>query len=286
MFADPDFDGDPVKLTEEELLKSGETRVLTEEPRKDVAEPEVSHIIEPPEEDRRKYYFDGGSVEIAAHLVHELDPDGKQLRVVRYTDYAAEKVRTLCPTASELHKKWSDPTQRFEIIQALEEKGVSFAELAEQAKMPEADPFDLLCHLAFNAPLRTRRERAQRLKSERKGFFEQYGPEARQIWRSFWKNTRSTAMPNSSCRTCYTSRPSQRTARCAKSARLSVAPRNSGKPCTICKTCCTPHLKDKVNNAPIQESTQGGSTANYHPIPWEPHQVRARYHAQRQGTQR
>ena len=187
MFADPDFDGDPVKLTEEELLKSGETRVLTEEPRKDVAEPEVSHIIEPPEEDRRKYYFDGGSVEIAAHLVHELDPDGKQLRVVRYTDYAAEKVRTLCPTASELHKKWSDPTQRFEIIQALEEKGVSFAELAEQAKMPEADPFDLLCHLAFNAPLRTRRERAQRLKSERKGFFEQYGPEAARFGGAFGK---------------------------------------------------------------------------------------------------
>jgi len=181
MFADPDFDGDPVKLTEEELLKTGETRILTEEPRKDVAEPEVPHIIEPPEEDRRKYYFDGGSVEIAAHLVHELDPDGKQLRVVRYTDYAAEKVRTLCPTARELHKKWADPTQRFEIIQALEERGVSFAELAEQAKMPEADPFDLLCHLAFNAPLRTRRERAQRLKSERKSFFEQYGPEARQI---------------------------------------------------------------------------------------------------------
>ena len=41
--------------------------------------------------------------------------------------------------------------------------------------------FDLLCHLAFNAPLRTRRERAQRLKQERKDFFENYGPEARQI---------------------------------------------------------------------------------------------------------
>ncbi len=182
MFADPDFDGDPVKLTEEELLKTGETRILTEEePRKDVAEPEVPHVNEPPDEDRRKYYFDGGSVEVAAHLVYELDPDGKQLRVVRYTDYAAEKVRTLCPTARELREKWADPAQRSEIIQALEERGVSFAELAEQAKMPEADPFDLLCHLAFNAPLRTRRERAQRLRSERKNFFEQYGPEARQV---------------------------------------------------------------------------------------------------------
>jgi type I restriction enzyme, R subunit len=39
----------------------------------------------------------------------------------------------------------------------------------------------LLCHLAFNAPLRTRRERAQRLRDERKDFFDKYGPEARVI---------------------------------------------------------------------------------------------------------
>jgi type I restriction enzyme R subunit len=184
LFADPAFDGDPVKLTEEELLAGGESRILTKtgiETEAGVAEPEGPYVVEPPEEERRKYYFDGGSVEIAAHLVYELDPDGKQLRVVRYTDYAAEKVRTLCPTARELREKWADPAQRSEIIQALEERGVSFMELAEQAKMPEADPFDLLCHLAFNAPLRTRRERAQRLKSERKDFFEQYGPEASQI---------------------------------------------------------------------------------------------------------
>ncbi|MDX9975464.1 MAG: type I restriction-modification enzyme R subunit C-terminal domain-containing protein, partial [FCB group bacterium] len=53
--------------------------------------------------------------------------------------------------------------------------------LAEQTGQAEADPFDLLCHLAFNAPLRTRRERAQRLKSERKDYFEKFSPEACQI---------------------------------------------------------------------------------------------------------
>jgi type I restriction enzyme R subunit len=116
-----------------------------------------------------------------AHLVLELDPNGKQLRVVRYTDYAAETIRTLCPTTQELYKRWADATQRDEIIQALAERGVGFDELAEQTEQPDADPFDLLCHLAFNAPLRTRRERAQRLKQERKDFFEKYGPEARQV---------------------------------------------------------------------------------------------------------
>ena len=82
---------------------------------------------------------------------------------------------------TELRAQWSNPEQRSEIIQRLAERGVSFEDLATAANQPEADPFDPLCHFAFNAPLRTRRERAQRLRSESKDFFEQHGPEARQI---------------------------------------------------------------------------------------------------------
>ena len=115
------------------------------------------------------------------HLVYELDPDGRQLQVVRYTDYAAEAVRTLCPTAPALREQWSDPTKRSEIIQGLAERGVSFDELADVAQQPDADPFDLLCHLAFNAPLRTRRERAQQLKADKPSFFARYSPEARAV---------------------------------------------------------------------------------------------------------
>jgi type I restriction enzyme R subunit len=182
LFADPAFDGDPVWETEEALTSDGETRVLSEtephDPATDVIEP---GIIEPPTDERRKYYFDGGQVEIAAHLVYELDPDGTQLRVVRYTDYAAERVRTLCPTVQELREHWAVPAQRAEIIQRLKARGISFPMLAEAAQQPEADPLDLLCHLAFNAPLRTRRERAQQMRTERKNFFDRYGPEERQI---------------------------------------------------------------------------------------------------------
>ena len=46
---------------------------------------------------------------------------------------------------------------------------------------PDADPFDLLCHIAYNAPLRTRRERAEMLKREKQDFFEEYGPQAREV---------------------------------------------------------------------------------------------------------
>jgi type I restriction enzyme R subunit len=184
LFADPAFDGDPVQLTEEELDAAGAITVARETPEafEGPEEPQVGPTtIEPPPDERRKFYLDGGQVEVAAHVVYELDPDGKQLRVVRYTDYAAEKVRTLCPSAPELRAQWADPTKRSEILQRLEERGISFDELADAARQPDADPFDLLCHLAFNAPLRTRRERAQRLCETRKDFFDRYGPEARQL---------------------------------------------------------------------------------------------------------
>lgn len=182
LFADPDFDGEPSIETEQPIDEQGEPTeeetVITPEP-----EDEGPEELPPdgPDEPRRKFYFDGGQVEIAAHLVYELDPDGNQLRVVQFTDYTADKVRTLFRNAVELREQWSDPDCRRGIIDRLEERGIDFDHLAETANQPDADPLDLLCHLAFNAPLRTRRERAQRLRTERRDFFDQYGPEARQI---------------------------------------------------------------------------------------------------------
>ena len=184
LFADPAFDGDPARLTEEELNEAGEIvseidiPVTDAESEPDSTEPEV---IEPPEETRRKFYFDGGQVEVAAHLVYELDPSGAQLRVVRYTDYAAESVRLLYPTSKALHAAWTDAEQRTAIVQRLAERGISFDHLAEAAEQPDADPFDLLCHLAFNAPLRTRRERAQQLRARQPDVFTRHGPEGRAI---------------------------------------------------------------------------------------------------------
>jgi type I restriction enzyme, R subunit len=185
MFADPDFDGDPVLVTEDHVDDEGNATAATDTVFKVAEEPagyEQAGIVEPPgDETPRKFYFDEGQVEIVAHLVHELDPNGRQLRVVRYTEYAAETVRSLAPTSADLRRRWTDAGQRAEIIAALAERGIDFAVLAEQSGQSDADPFDLLCHLAFNAPLRTRRERAQRLKAERKDYFEKFSPEARQI---------------------------------------------------------------------------------------------------------
>jgi type I restriction enzyme R subunit len=101
--------------------------------------------------------------------------------VVKYTDYTGEKVRTLYPSAAKLREKWADPIQRSEIIEALADRGIDFEQLAEVTGQADADPFDLLCHVAYSAPLRTRRERATSLKREQKAFLEQYGPEAKTV---------------------------------------------------------------------------------------------------------
>ena len=185
-FADPDFDGDPAFATQEEIDEHGkvtETEVITPEEPEDkegkLKDPPV--ISDPPPTEPRKFYFDGGQVEIAAELVHELDADGKQLRVVKLTDYTAEKVRTLCTGLEDLRARWADAEQRAAIIEQLAERGIDFQTVAAQAGKPDADPFDLLCHLAFNAPVLTRRQRADQVKKQQAAFFAYYAPEAREI---------------------------------------------------------------------------------------------------------
>jgi len=103
------------------------------------------------------------------------------LRVVKYTDYTAEVIRTLYPTAAVLREHWARPDDRGEIMAMLAGRGVHFKELAEVTKQPNADPFDLLCHLAYNAPLFTRYERVRRLRKDKQDFFDRYGPEARAV---------------------------------------------------------------------------------------------------------
>ena len=188
MFADPAFDGEPVR--EGDATIDGEGVIIDERPGEDaVPAPDelpdydnTTPLLEDEEDDLpRKFYFDGGEVLVVRHLIYELDAEGQQLACRQLTDYTGDKVRTLYPNASELRNDWLDPERRADIIERLEEKGIELESLAKATGMPEADPFDLLCHLAYNTPLRTRRERADRMMSEQAAFLGQYTPEAREI---------------------------------------------------------------------------------------------------------
>ncbi len=191
-FADPAFDGEPVREREEvidedgEVVEENESEETPTPPEDLPGHPEMGddpgglidgeeHVLP------RKFYVDGGEVEIVQHVVYELDADGKKLATRQLSDYSGEKVRTLFPNASDLRTSWLDPERRSDIVEQLLEKGIDLETLADAVNKPEADPFDLLCHLAYNAPLRTRRERATRMKQDEADFFDRYGADARAV---------------------------------------------------------------------------------------------------------
>jgi type I restriction enzyme R subunit len=191
LFEDPSFDGEPTLITEEQMDEQGQTISGSETTLVDaenlagledlpglIQEEKEPYQVEPLP---RKYYVDDGHTDIVSEVEYDLDPQTDRLTVMKLTDYTAEKVRTLYPTAVILREQWSDPQHRRDLIHTLAEHGIDLDELRDLTHQAEADPFDLLCHLAFNAPLRTRRERAARLRQNRPDFFEQYGPLARAV---------------------------------------------------------------------------------------------------------
>lgn len=194
-FADPDFDGDPARIEEVTVDEAGE-QVGTTEAEVDVTQDDQASEYKMPEEqigpgtglpidepppEPRKFYIDGGEVEVIGHLVYDLDTDGKKLQVVKYTEYSGRAVRTLYPTREALQSAWANPDTRGEVLRELTERGISFEELAASSEQPDADPFDLLCHLAWNAPLLTRRQRADQARRQAQDLFTQHGETAREI---------------------------------------------------------------------------------------------------------
>ncbi|MDX9954577.1 MAG: DEAD/DEAH box helicase family protein [Anaerolineae bacterium] len=161
-FADPDFDGEPLPPPEEKDKPKRPARNVTREP-------------------QSKYYVDGVPVEIVASMVYELDPSGRRLNVTRYVDYAGDQVRTLYTDYDTLRAAWTTLPLRAEVIERLRNRGIDLDQLRQIAKQPDADPFDLLCHLAFKTPLHTRRERASRFRQRQAAFLAQYTQEARII---------------------------------------------------------------------------------------------------------
>ncbi|MEF8760393.1 MAG: DEAD/DEAH box helicase family protein [Candidatus Accumulibacter sp. UW25] len=193
-FADPDFDGEPARIEEVSVDERGETHDTLVETPSLVAQPESEYRVETdngedgngviltePSDEPRKFYVDGGEVEIIGHLVYDLDTEGKKLQVVRYTEYSGRTVRSLYPERADLQSAWANPDTRSEVLRELTERGISFEELAVSANQPDADPFDLLCHLAWNTPLLTRRERAKSARQGAPDFFGQYSETAREV---------------------------------------------------------------------------------------------------------
>jgi type I restriction enzyme R subunit len=203
LFADPNFDDFPEVVIQAEMDDDGETISETEEvenpdkpdnglyPEEDPPEPMAGETDDLPRgfgglpadthDLPRKFYVDRGVVEIAGEIVYELDPSGNRLRAFKLTDYTGEQVRVLCRTALELQARWVNPDQQSELKAQLADQGIDFDDLKAITGQPDADPFDLLCYLAFGTPPMTCKQRAERLKRQRKDFFDAYGDQARAV---------------------------------------------------------------------------------------------------------
>ena len=193
-----------------------------------------------------KYYVDGGQVEIAAHLVYELDPNGKAAPGREaHRLHGARRCAPSTRSAAELAQAHGQTPTSGTRSSRRWQNGASTSRIsAEAAKQPDADPFDLLCHLAFNAPLRTRRERAGQLRARAAGLLRAVRPEARADPRRAAREVRRVRRAQFSLPDVLKVPPISDTATCWRSPRCSAGRKSSAKPSTDSRLCSMqPKLK-------------------------------------------
>jgi type I restriction enzyme R subunit len=190
LFADPAFDGVPEKPPRVETINNQGEVIASEEVATEEGTPEIEGETYPTEsqpkfddakEAPQKYYVDNVPVWISVEQVMELDPDGHVLRTMSYEQYVGDQIRRLMPSARHLQTEWAQAARRPEIIAQFAQRGIDYDKLAKAIRQPDADPLDLLLHIAYNAPLLSRRERTQALKSKRENFFNTFTPAAREV---------------------------------------------------------------------------------------------------------
>ena len=187
LFADPEFDGPPERVDREEIDEDGHVidETVIEAPQSPAeAANDAEHTIDPDDldvEPRAKLYVDENEVWVTAEAIYHLDPATQRLRLVEYRDFVADVVRTLYPDPNNLRSQWVSRIGRRDVLDALTRHGIDTSELATRTGLVEADPLDVLIHLAWNQPLATRVDRARRVLKENADFFDQYQPAARDV---------------------------------------------------------------------------------------------------------
>ena len=181
LFADPDFDGDPVQIYEPTVE---ETPVPPEDGEEGVEDEVIVDDFGDPLDDgdgprppRTKYYVDNVEVRVATERVQYLDANGR-LITESLTDYSRKTVLKAYSSLAKFLTVWNDAERKQAILDELAGQGVFLEELAEQVGR-DYDAFDLICHVAFDQPPLTRRERADKVK--KRNLFAKYGDQARAV---------------------------------------------------------------------------------------------------------
>ena len=189
LFADKDFDGEPVVIYEP---GAGKTPVPPDEP-PGVDDPPV--VIPPsglPEEGRVKYVIGDVTVFVVSERVQYYGPEGK-LITESLKDYTRNAVRKDYASLDEFLKRWSKADRKAAVLQELEQHGVLLEALAQEVGK-DFDAFDLICHVAFDQPPLTRRERAEQVM--KRNYFAKYGDQARKVLESLLEKYADTGIEN------------------------------------------------------------------------------------------
>ncbi len=186
LFADPAFDGDPVVIyapsgdeppvPPDDLLESDGISAGNEA---DAGELEFSG--EEGGKKRIKYVIDSIPIYVIAERVQYYGPDGR-LITESLNDYTRTCVKKQFASLDDFLRRWSDAEQKKVIIEELAAQGVMWEALAEEVEKKQGkllDPFDLICHIAFDQPALSRRERAEQVK--KRNYFARYSGAARQV---------------------------------------------------------------------------------------------------------
>jgi type I restriction enzyme R subunit len=148
-----------------------------------LADETVSLTVElTPEGERAgKIKVKGLEVTIADEATFLVEATGQQLSLEGYLDYTRQKLAGYVPSWARLRAVWVDPDQRRAFLNELQAASVHVEVLAEVLGQSEADQFDLLAHLAFDRPLRTRSQRAVAFINREGRFVNRHPPEAREV---------------------------------------------------------------------------------------------------------
>ncbi len=189
-FADPDFDGEPVQIYEpdegdpiappDDVPPIGEDgEPVPPEPGDDEtivdAPPDIT--LPPLTTGRRKIYVDGVGATIIAERVEHLDENGK-LVTESLRDFTKKALKKRFASLDDFLKRWKLAERKQAIVEELEAEGLPLYAIAEELGK-DLDPFDLVCHIAFDRKPLTRRERAENVK--KRDVFAKYGPQARAV---------------------------------------------------------------------------------------------------------
>lgn len=178
LFFDPLFDGEPVQIYEPGDEDSIVPPDVPADPSVDGDDTGATPGGEyHKRKSRDKLYVDGVEVNVMAERVQYYDSHGN-LVTESFTAFSRKHIRKVYATLDGFLTEWNAADRKSAILAELLQHGVLLDELHSEVGR-EFDPFDLICHVAFDRPALTRSERARKVKEQ--AIFDRYEATARAV---------------------------------------------------------------------------------------------------------